>query len=72
MYIVGYVARMGEMTTVCGILVGKPEAKKPLPKPLRNVGWDGMNWANLVQDRDQWRDLAKTVTNILTKLILWS
>jgi hypothetical protein len=46
------------------ILVGKPEEKRPLGRPrcrwedniemdLTEIGWGGMGWINLVQDRDQ-------------------
>jgi hypothetical protein len=28
---------------------------------LREIGWDGMDWINLAQDRDQWRALMNTV-----------
>jgi hypothetical protein len=31
---------------------------------LREIGWDGMDWINLAQDRDQWRALVKTVMNL--------
>jgi hypothetical protein len=31
---------------------------------LREIGWDGMNWIDLAQDRDQWRDLVNTVINL--------
>jgi hypothetical protein len=24
---------------------------------LREIGWDGMDWIGLAQDRDQWRTL---------------
>jgi hypothetical protein len=45
-------------------LVGKPEGKRPLGRPrrrwvdniktdLRAIGWDGMDWIDLAQDRDQ-------------------
>jgi hypothetical protein len=55
--------------------VGKPEGKKPLGRPrrrlvdnikmdLREIGWGGMDWNNLVQDRDPWRDLVNAVMNI--------
>jgi hypothetical protein len=27
------------------------------------VGWEGMEWILLVQDKDQWRDLVNTVKN---------
>jgi hypothetical protein len=54
---------------------GKPEGKQPLGRPrrrwvdnikmdLREIGWDGMNWIDLAQDMDQWRDLVNTVMNI--------
>jgi hypothetical protein len=44
--------------------VGKPERKRPLGRPrrrwvdnikmdLREIGWGGMDWINLDQDRDQ-------------------
>jgi hypothetical protein len=32
---------------------------------LREIGWDGMDWINLAQDRDQWRTLVNTVKNLL-------
>jgi hypothetical protein len=28
---------------------------------LREIGWDGMDWIDLAQDRDQWRALVNTV-----------
>jgi hypothetical protein len=31
---------------------------------LREIGWDGMNWIDLAQDRDQWRALLNTVMNL--------
>jgi hypothetical protein len=56
------------------ILVGKPEGKRPLGRPirrwsdnitmdLREIGWDGMDWIDLAQDRDQWRVLVNTEMN---------
>ncbi|PNF36118.1 hypothetical protein B7P43_G10966, partial [Cryptotermes secundus] len=62
---------MGETRNAYRILVGKPEGKRPLGRPrrawadnikmeLREIGWDGMDWINLVQDRDQWRALVNT------------
>jgi hypothetical protein len=46
------------------ILVGNPEERRPLGRPrrrwvdnikmyLREIGWDGIDWINLAQDRDQ-------------------
>jgi hypothetical protein len=57
------------------ILVGKPEGKKPLGRPrcrwvdiikidLREIEWNGMDWIDLAQHRDQWRALVNTVMNI--------
>jgi hypothetical protein len=28
---------------------------------LRDIEWDGMDWIDLAQDRDQWRALVNTV-----------
>jgi hypothetical protein len=60
----GHVAQMGEKRNACRILVGKPEGKRPLRRPrcrwvdnikidLRERAWDGMDWIDLAQDRDQ-------------------
>jgi hypothetical protein len=67
----GHVARMGTNR----ILAGKPDGKSPLGRPrhrwvdnikmyLREIGWDGMDWIDLAQDRDQWRALVNTVMNL--------
>jgi hypothetical protein len=66
---------MGAKRNAYGILVGKPEGKRPLGVPncrwvdyiqinFREIGWDGMDWIDLVKDRDQWRALVATVMNI--------
>jgi hypothetical protein len=31
---------------------------------LREIGWDVMNWIDLVQDMNQWRALVNTVINL--------
>jgi hypothetical protein len=31
---------------------------------VREIGWDGVEWIDLAQDRDQWRDLVNTVMNL--------
>jgi hypothetical protein len=31
---------------------------------LREIGWDGGDWINLAQDRDQWRALLNAVMNL--------
>jgi hypothetical protein len=30
---------------------------------LREIGWNGGDWIDLAQDRDQWRALVKAVMN---------
>jgi hypothetical protein len=60
----GHVARMGEKRNVYRILVGKPERKRLLGRPRRRwvdnikmdlgeIGWDGLDWIDLAQDRNQ-------------------
>jgi hypothetical protein len=31
---------------------------------LREIGWGGMDWIDLAQDRDQWRTLVNMVMNL--------
>jgi hypothetical protein len=31
---------------------------------LGEIGWDGMDWIDLVQDRDQWKALVNTAMNL--------
>jgi hypothetical protein len=35
---------------------------------LREIGWDGVDWIDLAQDRDQWRALVNTVMNLWVPL----
>jgi hypothetical protein len=37
---------------------------------LIQIGWDGIDWMDLAQDRDQWRVLVNTVLNIRFHKIL--
>jgi hypothetical protein len=30
----------------------------------REIGWEGVDWMHLAQDRDQWRTLVNTVMNL--------
>jgi hypothetical protein len=31
---------------------------------LREIGWDGVDWIDLAQDRDRWKALVNTVMNL--------
>jgi hypothetical protein len=31
---------------------------------LREIGWDGIDWIDLAQDRDRWKAIVNTVMNI--------
>jgi hypothetical protein len=61
------------------IWMGKPEGKRPLGKSrrrwennilrdFREIGWGGMDWIDLAQDRDQWRAVVNTVMNLWVPL----
>jgi hypothetical protein len=31
---------------------------------LGEIGWDGVDWIDMAEDRDQWRALVSTVLNL--------
>jgi hypothetical protein len=66
---------MGEGRGVYRMLVGKPEAKRPLGRPrlrrednirmdLQEVGFGYVDWLGLAQDRDRWRALVSVVRSL--------
>jgi hypothetical protein len=65
---------MGAKRNAYRMLVGKPEVKRPLGRTrsrwmdnikmdLREIGWGGMDWIDLTQDKNQWSALVNTVKN---------
>ena len=73
---------------------GEPEGKEPLERPwvgweynikmaFQDIGWEGVDWIDLAQDRDKWRAVVNRVMNnsiypftapirnILNSLSLW-
>jgi hypothetical protein len=66
---------MGDKRNAYRILVGNPKGNRPLGRPrhmwvdntkmdLREIGWGGMHWIVLAQDRDQWRALVNTAMDL--------
>jgi hypothetical protein len=71
----GRVARMGEKRNVYMILVGEPEARRPLGRSRRRridnikmdlleIGSSVVDWIGLAQDRYRWRALVNSVMNL--------
>jgi hypothetical protein len=64
----------GEEGGVYRVLVGKPEGKRPLGKPrrkwedimmdLQEVGFGGVDWNEVAQDRGRWRAIVNVVMNL--------
>jgi hypothetical protein len=65
----------GEKRNAYSILVGMPVVERLLGRTrrrfvnnikmnLREIEWDGMDWIDLAQDRDQWRTIVNTVMNL--------
>ena len=65
-------ARMVQKRGVYSVLKGKPEGKRSLGRPMRRwednikmdlqeVGCEGMDWIDLAQNRDKWREFVNAV-----------
>jgi hypothetical protein len=57
------------------LLGRKPEEKRPFGRPkcrgennikrnLKEIGWEGVAWIDLAQERDSWLALVKAVLNL--------
>jgi hypothetical protein len=66
---------MGEGRGAYRILVERSEGRRPLERPrrrwednikmdLHEVGWEGVDWIDMAQDRDRWRALVIAVMNL--------
>jgi hypothetical protein len=65
---------MGEGRGVYRNWVGKPEVKRPLGRPrcgweddikvdFHEMGFGGVDWIEVAQDRDRWQALVNAVMN---------
>jgi hypothetical protein len=65
----------GEKRNAYGLLVGKPEGRRPLRRPGRRwldnismdlveVGWGDVDWIGLAQNRDRWRAVVSSVLKL--------
>jgi hypothetical protein len=66
---------MGEGRGTYRILVGRPEGRRlfgrlrrrwdaSIKMDLREVGWEGVDWIDMAQDRYRWRALVNAVMNL--------
>jgi hypothetical protein len=71
----GHVARIGEKRNPYKLLVENQEGKRLLGRPrhrwvdnikmdLLDIGWGGVDWIGLSEDRDKWRALVNAVMNL--------
>jgi hypothetical protein len=66
---------MGVKRNAYRLMVGKPEGKRPLGRPrcrcmdnikmaILEIGWGGVDWIGLAQDRDKLKALVNGVMNL--------
>jgi hypothetical protein len=62
---VGHAAHMREKRNLYKVFVGKPKGNRPLDRlrhrwkdgikmHLKEIGWEGVEWIHLAQDREKW------------------
>jgi hypothetical protein len=72
----------GEVRNAYGILVGQSEGKRPLGRPnhrwedhikmdLEGIGWGGLDWIDVAQDRNQWRAFVNMIMNLRVSTECW-
>jgi hypothetical protein len=65
----------GEKRNLYRLLIGKPEGKRPLGRPghrsvdniemdLVGIGWGGMDWIDLAQDRHSWSAFVNSIMSL--------
>jgi hypothetical protein len=66
---------MGDRRGAYRNLMERPEGRRPLGRPryrwedniemnLQEVGWGGMDWIDVAQDRDTWGALVNAIMNL--------
>jgi hypothetical protein len=71
----GHVTHVGEKREAYRILMGRPEGRIPLGRPsrrwednikmdLQEVGWEGVDWIDMSQDRDRCRAVVNAIMNL--------
>jgi hypothetical protein len=63
---------VGANRNAYSILMGQPDGKRPLGRrwedninmDLTEIGWGGMDWIDLAEERDQCRALVNMVMNL--------
>ena len=67
---------LGHVACRGGILVGEPEGKRSLGRPsckwkgnietiLKQIGWVGVDWIDLAQDRGRWQAVVNIIMNFV-------
>jgi hypothetical protein len=72
MRLAGHIARIGEKTNACDLLMGRPEGNRPLGRPRHRwvyntgeLGWGDVDLIGLANNRNRWRALVNSVLNLL-------